>query len=168
MYDENIIINLMPKLKKLAAKYANEQHDEDELLSEGQLYLLEYLANKQNAENREQLSHKAYVSVNNRLKTFTSKPIEDTVALNDCVIVISHYMSCDSEKLIALIKDILSDKEFNIIMDYYGMYSNGKTCEEIAKEFGLSGSRISEIRRHAEYKIRHNFRNKHISLEDLL
>lgn len=166
MYDEQLIKNFMPKLQHLASKYANDTYDEDELLSEGQIYLLEYLANKQNCTDKD-LCNKAYASVNNRLKTFTTKNIPDKIALNECEISISLSPICDSDKLIQLLENILTDKEFIIITEYYGILSNQKTCNEIAKYFGVSGSRISEIRRRAEYKIRREFYCKNISLDDL-
>ena len=170
MYDDELIIKFMPKLQKMAAQYANDQCDEDELVSEGQLMLLEYLSNRQDIPNNI-LYNKAYNSVSKRLKTFATSKLNnaiDTVSLNDCIIMVSQHYACDPEKLLQLLENILTEREFTIITNYYGIISDEKTCEELTKMFDLSISRISAIKRHAERKLKHYFHNRQVNLYDLI
>ena len=61
----------------------------------------------------------------------------------------------DEKKMVGLLMNFLSDKEKNIIMQYYGL--NGKkpkTLEEIGNEFGISKERVRQINKNSFLKMR--------------
>lgn len=61
----------------------------------------------------------------------------------------------DEKKMIGLLMNFLSDKEKNIITEYYGL--NGKkpkTLEEIGNELGISKERVRQINKNSFIKMR--------------
>lgn len=155
MYDEAFITQFMPKLKYLAEKYTNENYDENDLLSEGQIYLLEYLSSKQQNLNKHNLSKLVYDSVDRRLKTFVNRKVDDnTEPLTENIVEITLNRVLKVEELIQLLKDTLTDREYTIITLYYGIVSDEKTIKDIAKMYKVTQERIKQIKVRAEKKIK--------------
>ena len=67
------------------------------------------------------------------------------------------------ERLVAVTKECLDKREYDIIKHRYGLDGNGAlTQREVANMFGISRSYISRIEKKALEKIR-----EHVSREDL-
>lgn len=156
MYDEKLIMSFMPKLNKLANKYVNLQHDFNDVFSEGQLYMLDYLQTHQNEQINE---HNLYCSVDHRLKTFVTnnkkkKDKENVIPIDAVIIIDAVHNSERIESFLSLIKSFLTEREFDIIAKSFGVYTISETFADIAKEYNLSANRIKQIRDKAIVKIR--------------
>lgn len=61
----------------------------------------------------------------------------------------------DEKKMVGLLMNFLSDKERNIIEDYYGLNGKkAKTLEEIGNELGISKERVRQINKKSFLKMR--------------
>ena len=163
MFDEKFIEEFMPSLMTLVKKYANEEHDEDELLSDGQWSMLEYL--RSHKDDNKNLKKNLYASLENKLRKISEKHEEEKVSFDSIQFVT--VKTIDPEKFIERIKECLNNKEFKILTDYYGVFTNSKTLKEIAKESNASEEHIRWTIKYAENKIRKSFKNCGISFEDL-
>ena len=156
MYNEQLITSFMPKLIKLAEKHADLQFDFDDVLSEGQIYMLDYLQKHQNEPVDE---HNLYCSVDHRLKTFVTnkkkkKDEEDVIPIDTLIVIDTDHNSEGVESFLSLIKSFLTEREFDIIAKSFGVYTISATFADIAKEYNLSVNRIKQIRDKAIVKIR--------------
>lgn len=147
MYDEKFIEQCMPQLVELAKKYANHSHDCEDLLSEGQLYLLEYLKNKQeyNCDTTE-----FYQSLDEKLN-YIVNGYPKTIDYYEQLYKISN------ERLYDLIKKNLSPTEHKIIIEYYGFCGKCKSTDELSKEYKVPKCDIIDIKCNAEDKIKKCF-----------
>ena len=156
MYNEQLITSFMPKLIKLAEKHADLQLDFDDILSEGQIYMLDYLQKHQNEQVDE---HNLYCSVDHRLKTFVTnkkkkKDEENLIPIDTVIVIDTAHNSERVESFLSLIKSFLTEREFDIIAKSFGVYTTDATFADIAKEYNLSANRIKQIRDKAIVKIR--------------
>lgn len=163
-FDEKFIEEFMPSLMNLVKKYANEEHDEDELLSDGQMAMLDYLSNKEHCKNKN-LKKNLYESLNRKLKNISTTHDDNKVEFDEVTFgVIRTY---DPDKLIDYIKEFLTDREFDLLTSYYGIFTYRKTLETLSKEFKLSREGVRWIIRRSENKVRQAFEENGLSFEDL-
>lgn len=164
MYDETFIKEFMPSLMTLVKKYANCEHDEDELLSDGQMAMLDYLSKEEHCKNKN-LKKNLYESLNRKLKNISEKHDDNKVEFDSVTFrVIKTY---DPEKLVEYIKECLTDREFDLLTGYYGIFTHNKTLETLSKECNLTRERVRWIIHSSENKIRKSFEKNGISFEDL-
>lgn len=165
MFDEKFIEEFMPSLMTLVKKYANEEYDEDELLSDGQMAMLEYISDTDRLKNKN-LKRNLYGSLDSKLKLTSAKHEDENKVNIESVsfIVIRTY---DSDKFIKAIKDCLNKREFDILTSYYGIFTYSKTLEAIAKEKHITRAGVCWIIHESEDKIRQSFEKNGISFEDL-
>lgn len=146
MYNEKFIEQCMPHLVELANKYANNYYLCEDLLSEGQLYLLEYLKNKQEYSCNEDF----YQSLDKKLNYI----------VNGCPKNLDYYeqhYKLSNEKLYDLIKKNLSPTEHKIIIEYYGFDGSCKSIKELSIKYNVSERDIIDVRCSAEDKIKKCF-----------
>lgn len=165
MFDEKFIEEFMPSLMTLVKKYANEEHDEDELLSDGQMAMLEYLSNADRLKNKN-LKRNLYHSLDLKLKLASAKH-EDENKVNIGLVSFMDIRTYDSDKFIEAIKECLNKREFDILTSYYGIFTYSKTLEAIAKEKHMTSQGVHWIIRTSEDKIRKSFEENGIRFEDL-
>lgn len=165
MFDEKFIEEFMPSLMSLVKKYANEEHDEDELLSDGQMAMLEYLSNADRLKNKN-LKHNLYTSLDAKLKRASAKHEDENKVDFESISFVT-IRTYDSDKLIEAIKECLNEREFDILTSYYGIFTYSKTLEALAKEKHIAKERVRWIIHTSEDKIRKSFEKNGIHLEDL-
>ncbi|MEO0143459.1 MAG: sigma-70 family RNA polymerase sigma factor [candidate division WOR-3 bacterium] len=61
------------------------------------------------------------------------------------------------EKAINLMKRVLDEREFKVIVEYYGIGCERKTFEELAKELNITKERVRQIKENAIRKLRFYF-----------
>ena len=164
MFDEKFIEEFMPSLMSLVKKYANEEHDEDELLSDGQMAMLDYLSKEEHCKNKH-LKKNLYESLNRKLKNI-SKKHDDTKVDFESISFVT-IRTYDSDKFIETIKECLNEREFDLLTGYYGIFTYSKTLEALAKEKHIAKERVRWIIRKSEDKIRKSFEKNGIHFEDL-
>lgn len=170
MYNEQIIENLLPKISKLAEKHSNEYCDQDELFSEGQLYLVEYLYKRRSEANKQNIEANAYKAISHRLKQFADKNVKtrsDEESLSDIVTFNTIPVYRDIE-FIELLRTILSERELIVIERYYGLNTYKSTFDQIGKDLQCSAETVRLTTRKAEHKIRTYLKKNNIDcLRDL-
>lgn len=165
MFDEKFIQDFMPSLIKIVKKYANDEHDEDELLSDGQLSMLEYLSGHCKSKN---LKYNLYRHLDNKLKKISEQHNEDQVNVDVDKLVIVKVSDYNIEDVLDIMRDCLSTREFDIITGFYGIYTTDKTCRQIADEFNMDLERVKWLKRRAEMKIKKACDKRGICLYDLV
>lgn len=165
MFDEKFIEEFMPSLMTLVKKYANEEHDEDELLSDGQLSMLEYLSKHCKSEN---LKYNLYRHLDNKLKKISEQHNEDQVNVDVDKIIIVKVSDYNIEDVLDIMRDCLSTREFDIVTSFYGIYTTDKTCRQIADEFNMDLERVKWLKKRAEMKIKKACDKSGICLYDLV
>ncbi len=68
------------------------------------------------------------------------------------------------ENAIKLIRRALDEREFKVIMEYYGIGCKQKTFEELSKELGISKERIRQLKERAIRKLKFIYSDKFKSL----
>lgn len=164
MFDEKFIEEFMPSLNTLAKKYANEEHDEDELLSDGQMAMLEYLSNTDRLKNKN-LKRNLYHSLYLKLKRASAKHEDEKVNIE--LVSSMDIRTYESDNFIDAIKECLSKREFDILTSYYGIFTYRKTSIAIAKENHITSQGVLWIIHTSKDKIRKSFEKNGIRFEDL-
>ena len=165
MFDEKFIQDFMPSLIQIVKKYANDEHDEDELLSDGQLSMLEYLSGHCKSKN---LKYNLYRHLDNKLKKISEQRNEDQVNVDVDKLVIVKVSDYNIEDVLDIMRDCLSTREFDIITGFYGIYTTDKTCRQIADEFNMDLERVKWLKKRAEMKIKKACDKSGICLYDLV
>lgn len=150
MYDQFDVSKYLSTVEKLAKRYANSYHDFDELFSEGQLALVEYL-NKEDG-SRPNLTGRLYSVIKNRI-TSLANIIDDNIDYNIDITSIQDISHIDSELLNDALNSI-KDRERDIICKFYGLYTTKLTLSEIAEEYHISKSRVKDIRNCGENRMK--------------
>ncbi len=68
------------------------------------------------------------------------------------------------ENAVKLVKRALDEREFKVIMEYYGIGCKQKTFEELSKELGISKERIRQLKERAIRKLKFIYGDKFKSL----
>ena len=165
MFDEKFIQDFMPSLIQIVKKYANDEHDEDELLSDGQLSMLEYLSGHCKSKN---LKYNLYRHLDSKLKKISEQHNEDQVNVDVDKLIIVNVSDYNIEDVLDIMRDCLSTREFDIITSFYGIYTTDKTCRQIADEFNMDLERVKWLKKRAEMKIRKACDKSGICLYDLV
>ena len=165
MFDEKFIQDFMPSLIQIVKKYANDEHDEDELLSDGQLSMLEYLSGHCKSKN---LKYNLYRHLDNKLKKISEQHNEDQVNVDVDKLIIVNVSDYNIEDVLDIMRDCLSTREFDIITSFYGIYTTDKTCRQIADEFNMDLERVKWLKKRAEMKIKKACDKSGICLYDLV
>lgn len=160
MFDVKFIEEYLPTIEGLATKYQNEYHDYDELFSEGQLVLLEYLI-KNKDDSRENLKGRLWSVINHRLRKL-SEETNNAENIVDLTKISYSNIILDVGSLYEAISS-LKEREQEVISKYYGLNTNKQTLEEIGEFYGITKCRVKNIRKYAEYKIKQYLHNKGIN-----
>lgn len=151
MIDQFNVSKYLITVEKLAKSYANDYHDFNELFSEGQLALVEYL-NKEDG-SRPNLTGRLYSVIKHRI-TSLANTIDDNIDYNvDINSIIQDTSHIDSELLNDALNSI-KDREKDIICKFYGLYTTRCTLSEIANEYHISKSCVKDIRKRGEKGIK--------------
>lgn len=151
MYDQFDIEKYLSTIRTIAEKYANDYHDADELFSEGQLTLVEYLK-KETGSNRPNLKGRLYSVIKNKIKSLAST-VDTHIEYDVDVYDIRKQPNVN----INLLNDALNhikERERDVICKYYGLYSEQMTLEEIAEQYHISKSRVKDIRHSGENRMK--------------
>ena len=155
MLDSKLIAEYLPTIEGLAKKYENDYHDYDELYSEGQLVLVEYLTKNSN-DSRANIKGRLWSVINHRLRKLSKEVDEyrDFDVNGDMIDLISRDPpNMDFTDLYNAINS-LKEREQDVIKRYYGFDTNKQTLEEIGQTYNISKVRVKTIRQYAEYKIK--------------
>ena len=167
----------------IAKKYAN-YGDNDELISIGSIGLIKAIESFKSDKGTSLATYASRCIENEILMTMrTSKKHRSNVSLNEPIgvdkdgneLVIMDMLESDQnviedvensimmEKLTAITKSVLDEREYQIIKLRYGLENTGAlTQREVAKKFNISRSYVSRIEKKALEKIK-----KSVNKEDL-
>ena len=167
----------------IAKKYAN-YGDNDELISIGSIGLIKAIESFKSDKGTSLATYASRCIENEILMTMrTSKKHRSNVSLNEPIgvdkdgneLVIMDMLESDKnviedvensimmEKLSAITKSVLDEREYQIIKLRYGLENTGAlTQREVAKKFNISRSYVSRIEKKALEKIK-----KSVNKEDL-
>lgn len=168
----------------IAKKYAN-YGDNDELISIGSIGLIKAIESFKSDKGTSLATYASRCIENEILMTMrTSKKHRSNVSLNEPIgvdkdgneLVIMDMLESDKnviedvensimmEKLSAITKSVLDEREYQIIKLRYGLENTGAlTQREVAKKFNISRSYVSRIEKKALEKIK-----KSVSKDDLV
>lgn len=168
----------------IAKKYAN-YGDNDELISIGSIGLIKAIESFKSDKGTSLATYASRCIENEILMTMrTSKKHRSNVSLNEPIgvdkdgneLVIMDMLESDQnviedvensimmEKLSAITKSVLDDREYQIIKLRYGLENTGAlTQREVAKKFNISRSYVSRIEKKALEKIK-----KSVNKDDLV
>ena len=156
MTNNELITKCIPKIQYLADKYANECHSKDELMSDGYLYLLEYLAKFDNDDLPTYTN--TYNRLNYQIKLASTKPLDEHIRLTEKNVYIELTVSTDT--FLKDMQSILSEKNYNMMTSYYGIYTDRKTYKQIADEYGLCVERVRQRINESIRKIRRYYQDE--------
>ena len=168
----------------IAKKYAN-YGDNDELISIGSIGLIKAIESFKSDKGTSLATYASRCIENEILMTMrTSKKHRSNVSLNEPIgvdkdgneLVIMDMLESDQnviedvensimmEKLTAITKSVLDEREYQIIKLRYGLENTGAlTQREVAKKFNISRSYVSRIEKKALEKIK-----KSVNKDDLV
>ena len=168
----------------IAKKYAN-YGDNDELISIGSIGLIKAIESVKSDKGTSLATYASRCIENEILMTMrTSKKHRSNVSLNEPIgvdkdgneLVIMDMLESDKnviedvensimmEKLSAITKSVLDEREYQIIKLRYGLENTGAlTQREVAKKFNISRSYVSRIEKKALEKIK-----KSVNKDDLV
>lgn len=168
----------------IAKKYAN-YGDNDELISIGSIGLIKAIESFKSDKGTSLATYASRCIENEILMTMrTSKKHRSNVSLNEPIgvdkdgneLVIMDMLESDQnviedvensimmEKLSAITKSVLDEREYQIIKLRYGLENTGAlTQREVAKKFNISRSYVSRIEKKALEKIK-----KSVNKDDLV
>lgn len=168
----------------IAKKYAN-YGDNDELISIGSIGLIKAIESFKSDKGTSLATYASRCIENEILMTMrTSKKHRSNVSLNEPIgvdkdgneLVIMDMLESDKnviedvensimmEKLSAITKSVLDEREYQIIKLRYGLENTGAlTQREVAKKFNISRSYVSRIEKKALEKIK-----KSVNKDDLV
>ena len=168
----------------IAKKYAN-YGDNDELISIGSIGLIKAIESFKSDKGTSLATYASRCIENEILMTMrTSKKHRSNVSLNEPIgvdkdgneLVIMDMLESDKnviedvensimmEKLSAITKSVLDEREYQIIKLRYGLENTGAlTQREVAKKFNISRSYVSRIEKKALEKIK-----KSVNKDDLM
>ena len=168
----------------IAKKYAN-YGDNDELISIGSIGLIKAIESFKSDKGTSLATYASRCIENDILMTMrTSKKHRSNVSLNEPIgvdkdgneLVIMDMLESDKnviedvensimmEKLSAITKSVLDEREYQIIKLRYGLENTGAlTQREVAKKFNISRSYVSRIEKKALEKIK-----KSVNKDDLV
>lgn len=152
MIDEIFVEECLPIVSRFAKQYENEYHSYEDLYSEGSLLLIEYIANENYTKS--DLKYNIYRYIKRTLKKI-SKTIDTNIDYNvNIENVIVNPVKVSTLKLIHRAINELSIRERDIICRYYGFNTNNETLESIGKSYGITRSRVDQIKCTAERRIK--------------
>lgn len=164
MHNEQFILSYLPIISKLANKYQNKFHDYEELYSEGQLLLLEYLHKNTSNEN---LKRRVYAYIKGRLIKL-SEENKDVAYILDCkpedIAVYIDSLPPESHFELHKAMDSLKAQEKDVVSRYYGFLGNKETLRQIGRRYGVTGSYMGMVKRKAEAKIERKIRKSGVKV----
>ena len=181
---ESLVKHNLRLVAHIAKKYAN-YGDNDELISIGSIGLIKAIESFKSDKGTSLATYASRCIENEILMTMrTSKKHRSNVSLNEPIgvdkdgneLVIMDMLESDKnviedvensimmEKLSAITKSVLDEREYQIIKLRYGLENTGAlTQREVAKKFNISRSYVSRIEKKALEKIK-----KSVNKDDLV
>jgi len=181
-YKENNDIDARNKLvsanlkfvASIAKKYLGMGLSYGELIAEGNLGLIKAVENFDGDKGYKIISYSVWWIKQAILEAIKKRNVMDAEDLpslkikNDTEIIDApetdeysfddeekHDKIHDEQKMVGLLMNFLSEKEKNIITEYYGLDGKKpKTLEEIGEEFGISKERVRQINKKSFLKMR--------------
>ena len=156
-YDDNLINECMTVIEQLTENNAGEV-DRDDLFSEAQMYLMEYLLTEPVVDK--DFKKKMTVYVNNKISDYIKskkKVFNDQVDFTHLIYFDESFNSLNIEQFLLAIQAVLNEREFDMLTKYFGIYSTPKTQIDIGKEYNISPNRVGQIIHNSERKIRRYF-----------
>lgn len=159
--DNDSIKKYLKIIDKYAKYYENKHHDYDELFSEGQFKLIEFLdTNPVNTDHN--IRRAIYTTIKNLAST-----VDDYIDYSVDMNILAKRIKIVPHDTIHKLFYGLSDREKDILTKRFGTYGPILSIKEIAKIYNLSDGRIRQILNKTMEKIRINTVKYHFSYNDI-
>lgn len=164
-YDTNTIQSYIPIVKSIAKKYATNNNEYEDLVSEGYVYMLYYMNNHDTI-----VKSNFYNALDSKIKNYINRIAKNNLVVTDIenVTYTTNPILLDKRKMNNDIKELLSEREYYVIVHYFGIFGEKQSLVEISKAYNISSERIRVTKVKALNKIRAYLAKLGIySIEDL-
>lgn len=158
-YDDNLINECITVIEQLIEdKDIADNVDHDDLFSEAQMYLMEYLLTEPVIDKNFKKNMTLYIrrKMSNYV-TAKKEILDNQVDITHIIYFDKSFDSLNVEQFLLAIRAVLNEREFDILTKYFGIYGTPKTQVDIGKEYNITANRVGQIIHNSERKIRGYF-----------
>lgn len=150
-YDTKAIQSYIPIVKSIAKKYTTNNNEYEELVSEGYVYMLNYINNHDTI-----VKSNFYNALDSKIKTYANRVAKNNLIITDIenVTYTINPILLDKRKINKDIKELLSEREYYVIVNYFGIFGEKQSLVEISKAYNISSERIRVTKVKALNKIK--------------